>query len=174
MRPADHAGYTENSSQRTAKIFKKNIREVKDMGRLSEGVYIEGFMKGFGQRFDRGFKPYETLMVQLTRYQCVRNLMKNGKRSIDESMDILKIPEDNRATISRMARRRNEKRRDESFRFCLLICSSCPACQPHARNRSPSIHPEKFPGSAHPASRAAHPARSPFHTDIREYLPAYP
>ncbi|WP_300736490.1 hypothetical protein [uncultured Dubosiella sp.] len=33
-------------------------------------------------------------MVQLTRYQCVRNLMKNGKRSIDESMDILEIPED--------------------------------------------------------------------------------
>lgn len=64
------------------------------MGSLSEGVYIEGFMKGFGQGFDRGFKPYETLMVQLTRYECVRNLMKNGKRSIDESMDILEIPED--------------------------------------------------------------------------------
>lgn len=53
------------------------------MDSLSEGVYIEGFMKGFGQGFDRGFKPYETLMVQLTRYQCVRNLMKNGKRSMN-------------------------------------------------------------------------------------------
>ncbi|WP_305153613.1 hypothetical protein, partial [uncultured Dubosiella sp.] len=53
-------------------------KEMTHMCNLSEGVFAHGVEQG----------------VEKTSYQCIRNLMKNSKLSIDEAMNTLEISKD--------------------------------------------------------------------------------